>query len=92
MIHWLYWRIYETKIYKKDFYQQFKKDFDKEFGKLFSILEFLGLCKNYEEKIIMTDKGNYWIHVLQNVFSLDFIGNVWSKCLSDTWPDKLELI
>jgi len=92
MVHWLYWRIYETEIYKKDFYQEFKKDFDEEFGKLFSLFEVLGLCKDFGDKIIMTDKGNYWIHVIQNLFSLNFIGKVWTNCLSESWPKKLDLI
>ncbi len=92
MIHWLYWRIYETKIYKKEFNKKFHRDFDKEFGKLFALFEILGLSKDLGEKIIMTDKGNYWIHVIQNLFSLDFIGNVWQNCLFTPWPSQIDLI
>jgi oxygen-independent coproporphyrinogen-3 oxidase len=92
MIHWLYWKIYETKIDKKEFKEQFGKDFDKIFGKLFVFFKLLGLSHNYKDRIIMTDKGNYWVHVLQNLFSLDFIGRVWSVCLVETWPKEIELI
>jgi len=92
MIHWLYWRIYETKIDKGEFKEQFDKDFDKIFGKLFVFFKLFGLSHNYKDRIIMTDKGNYWVHVLQNLFSLDFIGRVWSICLAETWPREIELI
>ncbi|HEC81894.1 MAG TPA: coproporphyrinogen III oxidase family protein [Thermoplasmatales archaeon] len=92
MIHWLYWRIYETRIYKKDFYKLFEKDFDETFGKIFSLFKLLGMAKDKGDHIVMTDKGNYWIHVLQNLFSLDFIGRVWSVCLSKTWPKEITLV
>ncbi len=92
MIHWLYWRIYETKIIKQEFTDLFQKDFNKEFGRLFSLFEIAGFCKDTGETILMTDRGNYWIHVLQNIFSLDFIGRVWNECLSTTHPTHIELI
>jgi len=92
MTHWLYWRIYETQINKKEFKEQFGKDFDIIFGKIFALFELLGLTKDQGDIIVMTDKGNYWIHVLQNLFSLDFIGQMWSTCLAKKWPDEIELI
>jgi len=92
MIHWLYWRIYETIIQKQEFKDLYQKEFDQEFGHLFSIFEIAGFCKDTGNTIIMTDRGNYWIHVLQNLFSLDFIGRVWNECLSTTNPADIELI
>jgi oxygen-independent coproporphyrinogen-3 oxidase len=92
MIHWLYWRIYETTIHKQEFIDLFQKEFDSVFGRLFSVFEIAGFCKDTGDTIIMTDRGNYWIHVLQNVFSLDFIGRVWNECLFNTNPTNIELI
>jgi len=92
MLHWLYWRIYETKIIKKDFEEQFGRDFDSTFKKIFFLFEVMGMARDEGDKIIMTDRGNYWVHVLQNVFSLDFIGRVWDVCLSEKWPGEIELI
>ncbi|KAA0001286.1 MAG: radical SAM protein [Thermoplasmata archaeon] len=92
MLHWLYWRIYETKIIKRDFEEQFGRDFDSTFKKIFFLFEVMGMARDEGDKIIMTDRGNYWVHVLQNVFSLDFIGRVWDVCLSEKWPGEIELI
>ncbi|MCD6468250.1 MAG: radical SAM protein [Thermoplasmata archaeon] len=92
MIHWLYWRIYETRIYKKDFNELFKKDFDETFGKIFLLLQLLGMAEDKGDRIVMTNRGNYWVHVLQNLFSLDFIGRVWSVCLKETWPKQVTLV
>ncbi len=92
MFHWLYWRIYETEITKKDFEEEFGRDFDSTFKKIFSLFEMMGMAKDYGENIVMSDRGNYWVHVLQNVFSLDFIGRVWEVCLADEWPGRIDLI
>ncbi len=92
MLHWLYWRIYETKIIKKEFEEQFGRDFDDIFKRIFRLFRMLGMARDEGDRIVMTDRGNYWIHVLQNVFSLDFIGRVWNICLADKWPNEIELI
>jgi len=76
MMHWLYWRIYETKIVKRDFEREFGRNFDSTFGKIFSLFNMLGMSEDTGNEVVMTDRGNYWVHVLQNVFSLDFIGRV----------------
>ena len=92
MMHWLYWRIYETKIVKRDFEREFGRNFDSTFGKIFSLFNMLGMSEDTGNEVVMTDRGNYWVHVLQNVFSLDFIGRVWEACLADKWPEQVELI
>jgi len=92
MFHWLYWRIYETKIIKKEFEERFGRDFDSEFKKIFSLFEMLGMARDEGDRMIMTDSGNYWVHVLQNVFSLDFIGRVWDICLAEKWPSQVDLV
>lgn len=92
MIHWLYWRIYETHIDKNAFRMTFSRDFDKVFGTTFAVFERLGFAVDHGDQIDMTDRGNYWVHVLQNLFSLDFIGRVWEVCLAETWPREIELI
>lgn len=92
MMHWIYWRIYETKIIKKDFNELFNTDFDKNYKKMITLFRVLGLAYDLGDEIVMTDFGNYWVHVIQNLFSLDFIGKVWSVCLKEKWPKQIELI
>lgn len=91
MIHWLYWRIYETRVDKNAFAAGFGRDFDEVFGTIFALFELLGFAVDHGDAIDMTDRGNYWVHVLQNLFSLNFIGQVWSACLSETWPREIAL-
>ena len=92
MIHWLYWRIYETRVDKHAFRTEFDRDFDDVFGTIFALFELLGFAVDNGNVVEMTDRGNYWVHVLQNLFSLDFIGRVWQTCLEETWPQKISLV
>ncbi len=92
MVHWLYWRIYETRVDKKEFAACYDADFDDVFGRTFALFELLGFATDHGDVIEMTDRGNYWVHVLQNLFSLDFIGRVWQTCLAETWPRGMSLV
>ncbi|MFO8133151.1 MAG: coproporphyrinogen-III oxidase family protein [Thermoplasmatota archaeon] len=92
MVHWLYWRIYETRVDKREFAARFDRDFDDMFGKTVALFGLLGFAVDNGDVVEMTDRGNYWVHVLQNLFSLDFIGRVWQICLEETWPQKIALV
>lgn len=91
MAGWLYWRTYETRFRKEDFKRRFGKDFDKIYGKLVKLLSFLGFLKNDEGQIVLSDKGAYWLHVLEDLFSLDYISKLWGNSKQDPWPTKVTL-
>jgi coproporphyrinogen III oxidase-like Fe-S oxidoreductase len=91
MAGWLYWRIYETRFLKKDFRERFGKDFDKIYGIYFKLLSLLGFLIDEEDQIVLSDKGTYWLHVLEDQFSLDYINKVWGSSKYDPWPSKVAL-
>lgn len=91
MAGWLYWRIYETRFRKEDFKKRFGKNFDKIYGRLVKLLSFLGFLKEDEDKVVLSDKGAYWLHVLEDLFSLDYISKLWGNSKQDPWPKKVTL-
>jgi coproporphyrinogen III oxidase-like Fe-S oxidoreductase len=91
MAGWLYWRIYETRFKKSDFYQRFNAGFDEKYGLQMEILNRLGYLKNSNDKINLTDKGAYWIHAFEDFFSIDFINKLWGSSIQNPWPDKVVL-
>lgn len=91
MAGWLYWRIYQTKFGKKDFQRRFEKDFDGIVGKYFKPLRFLGFLKDDGEKIVLTDKGSYWLHALEDVFSIEYISRLWGTSKQEPWPERVSL-
>ena len=91
MAGWLYWRIYETKFRKGDFKKRFGKDFDKIYGRFVKLFSFLGFLKDDEGQIVLSDKGAYWLHVLEDLFSLDYISKLWGNSKQDPWPTNVAL-
>ena len=90
MAYWLYWRIYEMYINKQDFYKLFGERFDAVYGDLFFLLKSIGFIKQEKEKIFITSKGAYWVHRVQNEYSLSNIQKIWGTCISNPWPDEVK--
>jgi coproporphyrinogen III oxidase-like Fe-S oxidoreductase len=91
MAGWLYWRIYETRIDKADFRLRFAKDWVKTYGRYVKPLALLGFLKDEGEQVVLTDRGAYWLHALQDVFSIDYIGKLWGTSVQDPWPASVAL-
>lgn len=91
MAGWLYWRIYETGFMKNDFHSKFKMDFDGKYGKLMHLLSRIGFLKDTEQQIVLTDKGAYWLHAFEDLFSIDYISTLWGTSKHDPWPERVAL-
>lgn len=92
MAGWLYWRIYETRFLKADFYTRFHQDFDAVYGRYLKPLSFLGLLTDQQGEIALTDAGAYWLHAVQDWFSIDYVSTLWGTSQEDPWPSELVLV
>lgn len=91
MAGWLYWRIYETGFSKNDFNSKFEVDFESKYGRLMKLLSHIGFLKNGSEQIKLTDKGAYWLHAFEDLFSIDYISTLWGTSKQNPWPEQVEL-
>lgn len=91
MAGWLYWRIYETQFKRSDFKKRFRKEFDDVYGKYIKKLSFLGLSKDDGDQIVLSDRGAYWLHALEDIFSIDYISKLWGTSKQYPWPEKVIL-
>jgi hypothetical protein len=91
MAGWLYWRIYETRFRKRDFEQRFHEDFDLIYGRYLRPLSLLGFLKEQGDEIVLTDAGAYWLHALQDLFSIDYVSKLWGTAQVNPWPCEVSL-
>jgi oxygen-independent coproporphyrinogen-3 oxidase len=91
MAGWLYWRIYETRFEKSDFKKRFGKDFDKVYGTHMKVLACLGLLQDGRSQVVLSDPGAYWLHVIEDIFSIDYISKLWGTSRQEPWPEKVVL-
>jgi coproporphyrinogen III oxidase-like Fe-S oxidoreductase len=91
MASWLYWRIYETRFKRSDFQKRFGREFDGVYGKYIKLLSLVGFLKDDGDEIVLSDNGAYWLHVLQDLFSIDYISALWGTSKQEPWPGKVVL-
>lgn len=91
MAGWLYWRVYETRFRKVDFQLRFGVKYDNAYGFPTKVLSALGFLEEGEDEIVLTDRGAYWLHVLQDLFSLNYVGRLWGISQNDPWPSRVVL-
>ncbi len=92
MAGWLYWRIYETRFKRSDFQRRFGQEFDRVYGKYMRLFSLLGFLKKDDgDEIVLSDNGTYWLHVLQDLFSIEYISQLWGMSKQEPWPEKVVL-
>jgi oxygen-independent coproporphyrinogen-3 oxidase len=91
MAGWLYWRIYETRFKKADFQSRFSEDFDAVYGRYLRPWSLLGLLIERKDEIALTDTGAYWLHALQDLFSIDYVSKLWGTSQQNPWPGEVIL-
>ncbi len=92
MAWWFYWRVYETRFKRSDFRKRFEKDFNEIYGKYIKLFSLFGLIKKDDgNEVILSDKGIFWLHALEDLFSLDYISKLWGTSKQEPWPEKVVL-
>jgi oxygen-independent coproporphyrinogen-3 oxidase len=93
MAYWLYWRVYELKISGSDFRNVFgaNASLADEFGSLLEPLIPLRLLERIDDGYRVTKPGAFWIHRLQNEYSLSYINRLWGTCRKEPWPEEVKL-
>ncbi|MGB2800216.1 MAG: coproporphyrinogen-III oxidase family protein [Dehalococcoidia bacterium] len=88
--YWLYWRIYDTYIPKKRLFEIFV-DKDKGIRPLLWLAGLFGLHEEDTEQIYLTERGAFWLHLMQNYFALNYIDKMWSIAMKEAWPQEIEI-
>jgi oxygen-independent coproporphyrinogen-3 oxidase len=93
MAYWLYWRVYELEIRGDDFSFLFGEgeSLTSVFGRLFRSLQLLSMLVRDNGTYRVTQAGAYWIHRLQNEYSLNYINRLWGACRRNPWPAQVVL-
>jgi len=88
--YWLYWRVYETYVPKKQMLELFGKT-DRKLQGLLRLARALRLLQETDEQISLTERGAFWVHLVQNYFVLPYIDKMWSIAMKEPWPSEVRL-
>lgn len=89
MTYWLYWRLYDTIVNRDAFKVLFEENFNKRYGYIPLILRLLGFAEDDGKEFRITSKGVYWVHRIQNEYSLGMISKIWEICIKQPWPQQI---
>jgi oxygen-independent coproporphyrinogen-3 oxidase len=87
---WLYWRLYDSSMDIAQLRDHFRADA----GKLWLLLakaRALGMVREEAGRLWLTERGAFWIHLLQNEVALRAVDRIWGVCLHDPWPEEIQL-
>jgi oxygen-independent coproporphyrinogen-3 oxidase len=88
---WLYWRIYETHFQKKDYRERFGEEIEQVYGGYLRFLSMIGFLKDDGERILLSDRGSFWLHAGEDILSIDYISKLWGASKRDCWPEQVVL-
>lgn len=86
-----YWRLYDTYIPERRELDQRTyalKDV-KHLNLLMKLSELFGMLKRNGDYSSLTREGCFWIHLIQNYFSLRYINTIWSEAKREAWPEVI---
>ena len=87
--YWLYWRLYETSVSKQELNQVFAKQARVLW--LLRLARVLGMVTDAGDCYDLTERGAFWIHLLQNHYVLNYIDKVWRTAMRNPWPKRITL-
>jgi hypothetical protein len=90
-IHWLYWQIYRTEIDPERYRALFGRELARDFGGLLRLLSWTGFVRRNGSGWHLTERGSFWSHRLQCLFSLTYIDELWQRCRAEAWPREVVL-
>ena len=68
------------------------KELNEVYGKYIKLFSLFGLIKKDDgDEIFLSDKGIFWLHALEDLFSIDYISKLWGTSKQEPWPEKIIL-
>jgi oxygen-independent coproporphyrinogen-3 oxidase len=89
--HWLYWRLYGLVVDPGEYTRIYGRSFGRDYGWLLRALAMLGMARYDGSVWSVTPSGVTSMHRLQQLFSLTYIDDMWSRCRDDAWPREVVL-
>lgn len=87
---WLYWRFYDTYIPKHELLKRFGEN-DIKINRLFASLKRLNLLTDNDGYFTLNKSGAFWLHLIQNYFSLRYVNKIWGVAMKQAYPEEINL-
>ena len=90
-LYWLFWSSYCLDINNDSFRSLFGKDVEDLFGLELLAASKLGYLSKTRSGYTLTEKGAYLFHLIEQVYTHQYIDKTWSIAGKHPWPEKIVL-
>jgi len=87
---WLYWRLYDTRIPKRELYSRLPAE-ARKLNRVLQAAQWVGMIDGSSDLLELRRRGAFWIHLLQNYLSLSYINRIWQVAMQQPYPSGIEL-
>ncbi len=89
--YYFYWKLYETRVPKLEFDEMFCCGIKKRAKALMSLLICFGMAKEEDNYYALTKRGMFYVHLMQNHFSMNYISEIWQQMMENPEPEEIIL-
>ncbi|MCB2307339.1 radical SAM protein [Clostridium estertheticum] len=90
-LYWLFWNAYTLKFNNDEFKKLFGVNLEKMFKIELRIGITLRLLTKVENSYILTKKGTYFYHLLEQKYTNRYIDKSWREARGNPWPNEIRL-
>jgi len=90
-LYWLFWSAYNLHLNRTSFRDMFNEELDSFFGFEIFLGKKLNLIKEEKEGYKVTFKGAQLYHLIEQVYTHQYIDKTWKIASGDPWPKKIIL-
>ena len=87
---WLYWRMYDTRIPLGGLETALGSDAPRARWWL-EAADQAGLASRHDGYMELTESGAFWIHLVQNLFALNYVNQLWTQARREPWPGAIAI-
>ena len=87
---WLYWRFYDTRIPLDAVDHALGGDARKAL-RWMGAVERAGLARRKGPDLELTDRGAFWLHLVQNHFAVAYVNTLWTASRQQAWPPAVAM-
>lgn len=90
-LYWLFWSIYNGSISEERYFELFGGTLKKDFKYSLFIGKMLGILKKGDNVWLVTTRGSYLFHLVEQVYTHQYIDKIWRLSLNDPWVKEIDL-
>jgi len=90
-LYWLFWSSYNLRLDGGDFRNYFSQELIGQFGWQLRAARLLRLLQKKDDHYVLTDRGAYYFHLAEQVYTHQYIDKMWQQAMQTPWPKEVLL-